>query len=68
MVGFASVAMGTFLGTLLYLKRTIDHRGTGEFALVSPSPPCQQILEQMGLDRVYPVIDQQPPAGDLPPS
>src|SRR5262245_56473162 len=54
----------TFLGTLLFLKRASDRRGPGQFALVSPSSQCQQIFQQMGLQAVYPVVWDEPPAGE----
>jgi anti-anti-sigma factor len=53
----------TFLGTLLCLKRTfLDHR-RGEFALVSPSSECRQLLHQMGLDDIFPVLETEEPRG-----
>lgn len=45
----------TFLGTLLSLKRALALRGRGSFALVCPSPQCQQLLHQMKLDTVFPI-------------
>jgi anti-anti-sigma regulatory factor len=53
----------TFLGTLLYLKRVIDRRGQGQLALISPSCQCRQLLQQMGLENVYLVIEEEPPDG-----
>jgi anti-sigma B factor antagonist len=39
----------TFLGTLLYLKRTIQRRGMGELVLMSPSPACCRLFQQLGV-------------------
>jgi anti-anti-sigma factor len=44
----------TFMGTLLYLKRAADRRSNIRFALIAPSQPCCQLLEQMGLLDVFP--------------
>jgi anti-anti-sigma factor len=52
----------TFLGTLLYLKRAIDRRGQGEFALVCPSPQCRGLLQQMGVADLFPVVPAEEPA------
>lgn len=46
----------TFLGTLLLLKRAVDQRGLGAFALTCLSPQCQRLLRQMGLDRFYSIV------------
>ena len=54
----------TFLGTLLFLKRLVERREEGTFALISPSPRCCQLLQQMGLEKIFPVVDQE----ELPPS
>ena len=54
----------TFLGTLLFLKRAVDRRGQGEFALLSPSPECRRLFQQMGLDTIYPVVTAEEPAAD----
>src|SRR4051794_22787763 len=53
----------TFLGTLLCLKRDMDRRGQGEFALVSPSPQCSRLFQQMGVVEIFPVVT----ADELPP-
>jgi anti-anti-sigma factor len=53
----------TFLGTLLCLKKTIEQRGEGSFALASVSPQCQRLLRQMGLDKFYTVLTVE----ELPP-
>jgi anti-anti-sigma factor len=53
----------TFLGTLLFLKRTVDRRDHGDLALVCPSSKCAAILDQMGLVGVFPVTTaEEPPA------
>jgi anti-anti-sigma factor len=52
----------TFLGTLLLLMRAIRQLEHGEFALVSPSAECRQLLEKMRLDTVYSIVD----LGELP--
>jgi anti-anti-sigma factor len=55
----------TFLGTLLYLKRVVESLG-GRFALISPSPACQDELRQMGLDQVLPMVEApEPPAEQM---
>jgi anti-anti-sigma factor len=46
----------TCLGTLLLLMRAVA-REQGEFALVSPSADCRQLLEKMQLARVYSIVD-----------
>jgi anti-sigma B factor antagonist len=51
----------TFLGTLIYLKRALDRKG-GEFSLVTPSPPCCELLRQTCLDRVLPIVTGEPSA------
>jgi anti-anti-sigma regulatory factor len=53
----------TFIGTLLFLKRTIDRRPQRSFRLVCPSTLCGRILEQMGLDGVFTTTTvDEPPA------
>lgn len=52
----------TFVGTLLFLKRSIDRQDRGELALVSPSPLCHRLLGQMGLDGVFAVTAAEEPA------
>ena len=54
----------TFVGTLLCLKRDIDRRKQGELALVCPSPPCGELLRQMGLNAILPVLTTDEPADD----
>lgn len=51
----------TFLGDLMLLKREVDRRGWGEFALVSPSSKCEQLLQQMTLDHFFPVVAEEEP-------
>jgi anti-anti-sigma factor len=50
----------TFIGTLLFLKRAAGRAG-GELVLVSPSPRCWQVLEQMGLTGVLPAASAEEP-------
>ena len=45
----------TFLGTMVYLKRTASAAG-GQFALINPSNECQQFIRQTHLDGVFPVL------------
>lgn len=47
----------TFLGTLLCLKRRVEQAG-GEFALVSPSPQCCQVLRQMAVESMFSVREE----------
>jgi anti-sigma B factor antagonist len=54
----------TFLGTLLFLKRAVDRRGQGEFALVSPSVPCSCLLRQMGMDWLCSIVTMDEPTAD----
>jgi anti-anti-sigma factor len=49
----------TFLGTLLFLKRLVERREQGSFALISPSPQCRQLLRQMALEKVFVIMDQE---------
>jgi len=46
----------TFLGTLLFLKRLVERREDGKFALLSPSPQCHRLLQQMRLDTIFPIV------------
>jgi anti-anti-sigma factor len=46
----------TFMGTLLHLQRALRKRGQGEMSLVAPSAQCRRLLEQMGLEDVFPVV------------
>ena len=52
----------TFLGTLLFLKRLVERREGGRFTLISPSPRCRQLLQQMALEKILPVVDEEEPA------
>jgi len=52
----------TFLGTLLFLKRLVERREEGKFALLSPSPQCRRLLQQMGLDKVFAITNMEEPA------
>lgn len=55
----------TFLGTLLFLKRRFVSREQGQFELVSPSPPCLELLQKMHLEGVFPITTVPPlDAGD----
>jgi anti-anti-sigma factor len=49
----------TFLGTLLFLKRLVERREEGKFALLSPSPRSYRLLRQMGLNKVFPVVSME---------
>lgn len=46
----------TFLGTLLHLERATEKAKQSGFALVAPSPECCQLLRQMGLEELFPVV------------
>jgi hypothetical protein len=53
----------TFLGTLLFFRRALQCRGPAAFSLVSPSVECQQLLKQMALTPLFPVVvEDEPPA------
>lgn len=51
----------TFVGLLLFLKRAADRRGRTAFALVCPSPDCNRLLQQMGLDGLFPLVAEDEP-------
>jgi hypothetical protein len=53
----------TFLGTLLYLQRTLAGRAHADFALVAPSAECRRLFTEMGIAEVLPVVQEQPPDG-----
>ena len=54
----------TFLGTLLFLKRLVERREEGNFALISPSPQCARLLQQMRLEKVFTITHlEEPTAG-----
>ncbi|HEV8716760.1 MAG TPA: STAS domain-containing protein [Candidatus Binatia bacterium] len=46
----------TFLGTLVFLRRAVNQQGQGEFTLISPSPECCRLLQQMGLEKIFPIV------------
>lgn len=46
----------TFLGTLLGLSRAAKQAASHEFTLVAPSAECKVLIEQMGLDRLIPIV------------
>ena len=51
----------TFLGTLLFLKRLAERREKRTFALISPSPQCRRLLQQMGVEKVFTVLEKEEP-------
>jgi anti-anti-sigma regulatory factor len=53
----------TFIGTLLFLKRTACARGAGEFTILSPSPECEKLFKQLGLDGVFTRVAEEPDPG-----
>ncbi|MGE0824344.1 MAG: STAS domain-containing protein [Candidatus Binatia bacterium] len=53
----------TFLGTLLFLKRLVERREESSFALLSPSPRCRQLLQEMGMEKIFVIEDVE----ELPP-
>jgi anti-anti-sigma regulatory factor len=53
----------TFVGTLLFLKRTVCARGEGDFTVLSPSAECEKLFKQMGLDGVLTVAAEEPDPG-----
>ncbi|HJY82173.1 MAG TPA: STAS domain-containing protein [Candidatus Binatia bacterium] len=55
----------TFLGTLLFLKRLIERREEGTLALISPSPQCRRLLQQMGLEKIFAVVDAEEGAPNI---
>jgi anti-anti-sigma factor len=46
----------TVLGTLVFLKRAMDCRHPGGFALVAPSPQCHRLLDQIALAEFFPTV------------
>jgi anti-sigma B factor antagonist len=42
----------TFLGTLLHVKRLLGRR-MGRLVLLSPSPECLRLFQQMGIEHVF---------------
>jgi anti-anti-sigma factor len=55
----------TFLGTLLFLKRLVERGEGGTFVLISPSSQCRQLLREMGLEKIFAVVDAEEPAPDV---
>jgi anti-anti-sigma regulatory factor len=53
----------TFIGTLLCLQRAVQSRQQATLSLVSPSPPCCQLLKQMGIEPVFRIEIAQEPSG-----
>ncbi len=53
----------TFIGILLFLKRAVD-RAQGSFALVSPSVECRRLLQQMMLDKIFPMVTEDEAASN----
>lgn len=47
----------TFIGTLIFLKRSLA-KSQGSFVLVCPSSECRQLLTKMGIARVFCVEDK----------
>jgi anti-anti-sigma factor len=45
----------TFLGTLLYLRRTVN-RYDARLVLVSPAPECCRLFRQMGVEDCLPAV------------
>jgi anti-anti-sigma factor len=54
----------TFIGTLLFLMRAMDRQCQNGFTLVAPAPECLQILQQMKMDRVFPINSDADPGPD----
>jgi len=52
----------TFLGTLLFLKRLVEHGEQSNFVVISPSPRCRQLLQEMRLEKIFPIVDGEEPA------
>jgi anti-anti-sigma factor len=55
----------TFLGTLLFLRRLVQHSKEGTFVLISPSPQCRRLLREMGLEKLFAVMDMEELAPDV---
>ncbi len=49
----------TFIGTLLFLKRAAHRQPGGEFFLVCPSAACGRLFKQMGLEGVFPCVNEE---------
>jgi anti-anti-sigma factor len=54
----------TFVGTLLRLRQVCGGRAAVELRLIRPSAAVQQILKQMGADRVFEMGEQKPAGGN----
>lgn len=52
----------TFVGTLLGLQRLTG--AAAAFALVCPSPPCQRVLDGLGLSACFPISQTDEPTDD----
>ncbi len=52
----------TFLGTFLFLQRAVARHGCGLFRLVSPSPECTCLFQQMGVEEVFNIVVTEEPA------
>jgi anti-sigma B factor antagonist len=52
----------TFLGTLLALQNQLARRGEGRLVLISPSPPCAGLLQQMGLHEIFAIESADEPS------
>ena len=55
----------TFLGTLLFLKRLVERGEGGTFVLISPSSQCRQLLREMGLEKIFAVVEAEELAPDV---
>jgi anti-anti-sigma regulatory factor len=55
----------TFMGTLLLLMRAAAQLESCEFALVSPSADCRQLLQKMQLARIYKMVELEELPGYL---
>jgi anti-anti-sigma factor len=55
----------TFLGTLLFLKRLVERGEEGTFVLISPSSQCRQLLREMGLEKIFTVVNAEELAPDV---
>lgn len=49
----------TFIGTLLYLRQILGRRGQGALTLIAPSSACRELLCQLGVEDVFPVVDAE---------
>ncbi len=51
----------TFVGTLLFFRSLLSRQGRGEITLLSPSEPCRELLQQMGLNALFSIVAAAPP-------